>query len=229
MSTISQRFEQIRARVHRTAEACGRKPEDIEIIAVSKTCPASSIEQAVAAGARHLGESYIQEAVEKIQQLSGLAAIWHFIGPIQSNKTRQIAEHFAWVHSVDREKIARRLNDQRPEHLPPLNIILQLNISQDPNKQGIAPAGLEQLAAQIVEMPRLKLRGIMAVPAIDLEESELRRQFRAMNTLLTGLQTKYPECNQLSLGMSGDMDIAIECGSTMVRVGSAIFGSRPGR
>lgn len=211
------------------AARCGRAPEEVTLLAVSKTKPASAIEEAIAAGQRAFGENYVQEGVEKINhfQQAGVSGLqWHFIGPLQSNKSRLVAEHFDWCHTVDRLKIATRLNEQRPAHLPPLKVLIQINISDEQSKSGIPLEALDGLAAEIAELPHLELRGLMAIPA---PESEYVRQFavaRQMAVAFARLKTRYPTVDTLSLGMSDDMEAAIAAGSTMVRIGTAIFGAR---
>ncbi|GAC03221.1 hypothetical protein GAGA_0356 [Paraglaciecola agarilytica NO2] len=182
--------------------------------------------QAYEAGHRLFGENYVQEGVDKIQQLSELDDIeWHFIGPLQSNKTRPVAENFDWVHSIDRLKIAQRLNDQRSAHKK-LNVCIQVNIDNEASKAGVPPEDVNLLAEQISNMPNLTLRGLMTIPKAQQNAEMQRKSLSAMNALFVQLQTKYPQIDTLSMGMSNDMQLAIECGSTMVRIGSAIFGSR---
>ncbi|BDA53131.1 YggS family pyridoxal phosphate enzyme [Raoultella ornithinolytica] len=199
------------------------------MLAVSKTKPASAIEEAIAAGQVAFGENYVQEGVEKIRyfQEAGASSLqWHFIGPLQSNKSRLVAEHFDWCHTVDRLKIATRLSEQRPSHLPPLNVLIQINISDEQSKSGILLDALDGLAAEIAALPNLRLRGLMAIPA---PESEYVRQFavaQQMAVAFARLKTQYPTVDTLSLGMSDDMEAAIAAGSTMVRIGTAIFGAR---
>lgn len=229
MNDIAHNLAQVRAKISAAAAQCGRASEEVTLLAVSKTKPASAIEEAVAAGQRAFGENYVQEGVEKIlyfreQQQADLA--WHFIGPLQSNKSRLVAEHFDWCHTVDRLKIASRLSEQRPAHLPPLNVLIQVNISDEESKSGIAPQEITALAASIATLPGLCLRGLMAIPA---PESEYVRQFavaQQMAVAFARLKTDYPTVDTLSLGMSDDMDAAIAAGSTMVRIGTAIFGAR---
>jgi len=199
------------------------------LLAVSKTKPASAIEEAIAAGQRAFGENYVQEGIEKVRyfQKAGQNDLqWHFIGPLQSNKSRLVAEHFDWCHTVDRLRIASRLSEQRPAHLPPLNVLIQVNISDESSKSGIAPEDIDALAAEVAALPGLSLRGLMAIPA---PESEYVRQFavaQQMAVAFARLKTRYPSVDTLSLGMSDDMDAAIAAGSTMVRIGTAIFGAR---
>jgi len=200
------------------------------LLAVSKTRPAEDLRLAAAAGQHAFGENYLQEALDKMEALADLPQLeWHFIGPIQSNKTRPIAEYFQWVHSVDRLKVARRLNDQRPEDLPPLNICVQVNIDEEASKSGCHPGELDDLAAAISDLPRLSLRGLMAIPDPDQSEDALRASFHRLARALENLQ-KNPQVtgplDTLSMGMSGDLELAIAEGATLVRVGTALFGPR---
>ncbi|MEE2799265.1 MAG: YggS family pyridoxal phosphate-dependent enzyme [Pseudomonadota bacterium] len=223
MSTIAENIANVRERIRRAAEAAGRPPEAITLLAVSKTRPASAIRDAWAAGLKDIGENYLQEALDKMAELSDLPLHWHFIGPIQSNKTRPIAEHFDWVHSVDRLKIAQRLSDQRPEHLPPLNVCLQVNISAEDSKSGVSLAELPELAAAVAALPRLRLRGLMAIPA-PAETSEARR---APLAALRQAAERLPlDLDTLSMGMSDDLTEAVQEGATIVRIGTALFGQR---
>ncbi|KGK00659.1 YggS family pyridoxal phosphate-dependent enzyme [Thalassotalea sp. ND16A] len=199
----------------------------VSLLAVSKTKPISLIQQAYAAGQRHFGENYVQETVEKVQQLAELTDItWHFIGPLQANKTKLIANNVTWVHSVDREKIAKRLNQQRDINITPLNVCLQVNISGEQSKSGVAVTEVAKLAEFINNCENLCLRGLMAIPEKTKDKIAARDSFRQMQTLFNQLSHQYPSVDTLSMGMSNDMDIAIECGSTMIRVGTAIFGAR---
>lgn len=229
MNDIAHNLAQVREKISAAAALCDRVPEEVTLLAVSKTKPASAIEEAIAAGQRAFGENYVQEGVEKIRhfQEAGQTDLqWHFIGPLQSNKSRLVAEHFDWCHTVDRLKIAARLSEQRPAHLPPLNVLIQVNISDESSKSGIAPEALDALAAEVAMLPGLRLRGLMAIPA---PESEYVRQFavaQQMAVAFARLKTRYPGVDTLSLGMSDDMDAAIAAGSTMVRIGTAIFGAR---
>lgn len=229
MNDIAHNLAQIQRKISASAERCGRSPEQVTLLAVSKTKPASAIEEAVAAGQRAFGENYVQEGVEKILHFKACGAkglIWHFIGPLQSNKSRLVAEHFDWCHTVDRLRIATRLSDQRPAEMAPLNVLIQINISDENSKSGIALDELDALAAQVAELPRLTLRGLMAIPA---PESDWQRQFAVasqMAVAFTRLKERYSTVDTLSLGMTDDMDAAIAAGSTMVRIGTAIFGAR---
>lgn len=227
MTSIQHNLQQLRQRIRAAAAQCGRDPEDVTLLAVSKTKPASAVEEAIAAGQLAFGENYVQEGVEKIAALAAHQQVqWHFIGPLQSNKSRLVAEHFAWCHTVDRLKIAQRLNDQRPAALPPLNVLIQVNISDENSKSGIMLEALPELAQQIAALPQLRLRGLMAIPA---PESDYQRQLavcQQMADAFQRLKQHYPDVDTLSLGMSDDMEAAIAAGSTMVRIGTAIFGAR---
>jgi len=230
MSTIEQNLQQVTARISTNAMECGRDPGEISLLAVSKTKPVTAIEEAIAAGQRAFGENYVQEGVEKIRYFQQREFIpplsWHFIGPLQSNKSRLVAENFHWLHTLDRLQLAQRLDHQRPTDLAPLNVLIQINISGEESKSGIMPDTLTELAAAVAELPRLRLRGLMAVPA---EESDYQRQlavFQQMAALFNGLRQQLPHIDTLSLGMTGDMAAAIAAGSTMVRIGTAIFGAR---
>lgn len=227
MTSIQHNLQQLRQRIRAAATQCGRDPEEVTLLAVSKTKPASAVEEAIEAGQLAFGENYVQEGVEKIEALAAHPQVeWHFIGPLQSNKSRLVAEHFAWCHTVDRLKIAQRLNDQRPDALPPLNVLIQVNISDENSKSGIMLEDLPELAQQVAALPRLQLRGLMAIPA---PESDYARQLavcQRMADAFRQLKQRYPDVDTLSLGMSDDMEAAIAAGSTMVRIGTAIFGAR---
>ena len=207
-------------------QASRRTGSPVTLVAVSKAQSVQAIREAYAAGQTQFAESYVQEALEKMAQLTDLAIEWHFIGPVQSNKTRALAESFAWVHSVEREKIARRLAEARPANAPPLNVCLQVNISGEATKHGVAPSEVEDLARAVRELPRLRLRGLMTIAEPGLPETETRRQFRALRELFDGLKKYGRTVDTLSMGMTQDMELAIDEGSTMVRVGTAIFGAR---
>lgn len=224
--SITQNWHDVQAQALAAARAAGRDPTSVQIMAVSKTFPLAAIHAAWQAGARHFGENYVQEGVDKIQQCTLSPITWHFIGPLQSNKTRLVASHFDWVHTVDRIKIAQRLNDQRPAERLPLAVCLQVNISADPNKSGVTPKALPSLAAAIAELPRLELRGLMTIPALNLSPSELSADFAQMAQWMQQLQAQYPTLDTLSMGMSDDLDIAIAQGSTCIRIGRGIFGER---
>lgn len=223
MSTIAENIANVRERIARSAVTADRDPAEITLIAVSKTRPASAIRDAWAAGLRDFGENYLQEALDKIETLAELPLTWHFIGPIQSNKTRPIAEHFDWVHGVDRLKIAQRLSEQRPAEMGPLNICLQVNISREESKSGVMPEDVAELAAAVSALPRLKLRGLMAIPAPADDSEGRRRPLRELHELLQSLPLPL---DTLSMGMSDDLGEAVQEGATMVRVGTALFGER---
>lgn len=229
MTTIAANLQAVRARIARAAQSAGRCPSTIALIAVSKTWPAELIENAYACDQRAFGESYAQEAVEKITRLRHLPLEWHFVGPVQSNKTRALAEHFHWVHSVARGKIAQRLNDARPEHVPALNVCIQVNVSGEASKSGVQPGEELALARSILELPRLKLRGLMAVPEPTADVALQRQRFRLLRELYDRLRAAGIALDTLSMGMSDDLEAAILEGATMVRVGTAIFGARPDR
>lgn len=225
-NTIADRITAVRQEISQAASQANRDPADITLLAVSKTKPASDIEAAFSAGLRHFGENYLQEAIEKIQALQHLSLTWHFIGRIQSNKTRQIAENFSWVHTLDNLKHARRISEQRPADLPAMNVCIQVNISEEASKGGILAEQVADLAFEIGKLPKLKLRGLMTIPAVN-EQTELQRQaFAKLAGLLTQLNDQGLALDTLSMGMSGDLAIAIEEGATIVRIGTAIFGPR---
>ena len=219
MKAIADNLQAVRARIGRAAKAARRDADTVRLLAVSKTHPAARIAEAHAAGQQAFGENYVQEAIEKMAALPDLE--WHLIGPLQSNKTRLAAERFQWVHTVDREKIARRLSEQRPAHLPPLNVLVQVNASGEQTKSGIAFADVDALAQAIASMPRLKLRGLMAIP----EPGAPRERYREVNDAYQSLKDRFG-FDTLSMGMSDDLELAIEEGATMVRIGTAIFGER---
>ena len=223
MSTIAENIAKVGERIRAAAQASGRDLDHIGLLAVSKTKPAAAVREAYAAGIRDFGENYLQEALEKQAELSELPLIWHFIGPIQSNKTKPIAEHFAWVHSVDRLKIAQRLSEQRPTDLPPLNICLQVNVSAEDSKSGCAPAELAALAQAVSQLPNLRLRGLMAIPEPTDDVAAQRAAFARLRELRDGLALPL---DTLSMGMSHDLDAAIAEGATWVRIGTALFGAR---
>ncbi|MGE9551661.1 YggS family pyridoxal phosphate-dependent enzyme [Erwinia amylovora] len=226
MTSIEHNLQQVRERISAAAARCGRDPQEITLLAVSKTKPAMAVAEAVAAGQACFGENYVQEGVDKIQQLGNSSLTWHFIGPLQSNKSRLVAEHFDWCHTVDRLKIATRLNEQRPQDSAPLNVLIQINISDEHSKSGIMLEALPELATEIAQLPRLTLRGLMAIPA---PEADYQRQLavcQQMAEAFSRLKKEYPSVDTLSLGMSDDMEAAIAAGSTMVRIGTAIFGAR---
>ncbi|ABG42220.1 Protein of unknown function UPF0001 [Paraglaciecola sp. T6c] len=226
MGTIAERLKIALKTITQSVCDANRPANSVKLLAVTKTKPVSDIVQAYEAGHRLFGENYVQEGVGKIQQLRELSDIeWHFIGPLQSNKTRPVAENFDWVHSIDRLKIAQRLNDQRSAHKK-LNVCIQVNVDNESSKAGVAVDEVSTLAEQISVMPNLALRGLMTIPKAQQNDGMQRKSLLVMNELFLQLQTKYPQIDTLSMGMSNDMQLAIECGSTMVRIGSAIFGSR---
>ncbi|MCR8922461.1 YggS family pyridoxal phosphate-dependent enzyme [Dasania sp. GY-MA-18] len=225
-TTIAQNIAKLQQRISVAEQKYQRDHDSVKLMAVSKTKPAALIREAAAAGAYHIGENYLQEALEKIIELKDLDLCWHFIGPIQSNKTRPIAEHFDWVHGVDRLKIARRLSEQRPPSLPALNICLQVNVNDESSKSGVSLAELPELALAVAELPQLQLRGLMAIPKASTDQQEQRHNFAQVANAFKALQSQLPQLDTLSMGMSGDMDAAIAEGSTIVRIGTDIFGAR---
>jgi pyridoxal phosphate enzyme (YggS family) len=227
MDTVEKRLQAVKFRIQEAARASGRDPREIVLVAVSKTFPCEAIRAAHAAGQRQFGESYAQEAIAKMQALTDLALGWHFIGPLQSNKTRPVAERFDWVHSVDRLKVAERLSAQRPEGLPPLNVCVQVNVSGEATKSGLPPAEAKALAHEVAALPRLAMRGLMTLPEPTADTALQRRRFGTLAALLAELQDEGLAVDTLSMGMSDDLESAIACGSTLVRVGTAIFGARP--
>ncbi|MCS3461671.1 YggS family pyridoxal phosphate-dependent enzyme [Aeromonas rivuli] len=230
MSQIFQQLIQVRKRIQLAADAAGRHPDQIRLLAVSKTKPLAAIQDAYGAGQRCFGESYAQEACSKIDSLrdqAGYADIeWHFIGPLQSNKSKQVAERFDWVQSVDRDKLIERLSRQRPAQLAPLNICLQINISGESSKSGTSEQEIFRLAQLVNQSERLVLRGLMAIPQHTQDHAVLAQQMLRMQALFTRLAQQYPTVDTLSMGMTEDLALAILHGSTMVRVGTAIFGAR---
>ena len=230
MSSIQQNIEHITSQIRYDEQKCGRTPESVQLLAVSKTKPVEAILEAYQAGQTAFGENYVQEGVSKVQHFAehypDNRIEWHFIGPIQSNKSRLVAEHFDWVHTIDRTKIAQRLNDQRPSELKPLQVLIQVNTSGEASKSGVTEAEVFELAELISRLPNLTLRGLMSIPAnLSDYESQLH-EFQKLATLKQTLEAQFPEIDTLSMGMSGDMTAAIEAGSTMVRIGTAIFGAR---
>lgn len=226
MCSIPERLQAVNSRLRQAESEAGRASGSVALIAVSKTQPAAAIRAAYGAGQLAFGENYLQEALEKMAELQSLPLQWHFIGPIQSNKTRPIAEHFAWVHGVDRLKIAQRLSEARPANLPPLDICIEVNVSGEASKGGVAPAELAALADAIAALPRLRLRGLMAIPAPTNDIALQRRQFRMLRELSESLQQHGLALDTLSMGMSEDFPAAIAEGATFVRIGTAIFGPR---
>lgn len=225
--TIATNLHQVYQEVRQQEERSGRPQNSVSIMAVSKTKPIEDIVAAYEVGQRIFGENYVQEAAEKQQTLSHLKDIvWHFIGPIQSNKSRIVAETMDWVHTIDRAKIATRLNDQRPDHLPPINVCIQVNISGEESKSGIELTELDQLVALVLKQPKLCLRGLMAIPAPQETETKQIEVYKPLQAAYLDLQSKIKTIDTLSIGMSNDMTAAIASGSTMVRIGTAIFGAR---
>ncbi|HPV33036.1 MAG TPA: YggS family pyridoxal phosphate-dependent enzyme [Methylotenera sp.] len=225
MTSINSQLQEIHTRIQsvRAENGC---PQPVYVLAVSKSKPAAAVREAYIAGQTMFGENYLQEALEKQAQLTDLPIEWHFIGPIQSNKTQAIAQHFSWVHSVDRLKIAQRLNDARPIDLPPLQICIQVNISHEESKSGVQPEALCALASEISHLPQLRLRGLMAIPAPTPDIEAQREQFKQVRRCYEALIAKGFDLDTLSIGMSDDYPIAIEQGATIVRIGAAIFGAR---
>jgi pyridoxal phosphate enzyme (YggS family) len=229
MQNITNSVNKVRQKIADIALNCNRDPNSVTLLAVSKTKPPAAIRSAFHAGQRCFGENYLQEALAKMIALADLDIEWHFIGPLQSNKTQSVAENFAWVHSVDRLKTARRLNDQRPPNLPPLNVCLQVNIDKEESKSGIAPSELIDLAQHIVTLPNIRLRGLMTIPTRHQDPTKQRTPFVKLQLLLKQLQDmlpNYPGIDTLSMGMSRDMETAIAEGATIVRIGTDIFGAR---
>ena len=226
MDTIEKRLQAVKSRIARACADAGRDPRDIVLVAVSKTFPPADVRAARAAGQRDFGENHVQEAVAKIGRLAELDLVWHFIGPVQSNKTRPIAERFAWVHSVDRLKIAERLSAQRPEGAPPLQACIQVNVSGEATKSGVPPEEVPALARAVAALPRLRLRGLMAIPEPTDDVALQRRRFEILRELKERLVADGLALDTLSMGMSDDLEAAIAAGATMVRVGTAIFGAR---
>jgi pyridoxal phosphate enzyme (YggS family) len=228
MASIQENILQVQARIGAACEAYARVPGSVNLLAVSKTCPGVSVREAFTAGLREFGENYVQEALGKITELQDLRARlrWHLIGPLQSNKTRDVAAHFDWVHSIDRAKLAERLSAHRPEGLPPLQVCLQVNISGEASKSGVPPADLPALARTVAALPRLKLRGLMAIPEPAADFDTQREPHRALRRLFDELNAQGFGLDTLSMGMSADLEAAVAEGATWVRIGTAIFGSR---
>lgn len=225
-SDLLQRYQKVLQRIQTACQVSNREPNSVSLLAVSKTKPVEDITELAKQGQRAFGENYLQEALKKIEVHPELE--WHFIGPIQSNKTKPIAENFSWVHSVDRLKIAQRLSNQRPSHLPALNILLEVNISNESSKAGFNTESVLEAAKEISQLPNLNLRGLMAIPQSETDYQKQRLPFAKMKQLLIQLQQSLPECqlDTLSMGMSGDLEAAIEEGATIVRIGTDIFGAR---
>jgi PLP dependent protein len=227
MDTIEKRLQAVKSRIAAACAAAGRNPRDIVLVAVGKTFPAESLRAAHAAGQRDFGENQVQEALAKIERLRDLGLVWHFIGPVQSNKTRAVAEHFDWVHSIDRLKIAERLSAQRPAALAPLQACVQINVSGEASKSGVPPVEAPALAHAVARLPRLRLRGLMTIPEPTTDSALARRRFETVRDLEAQLAREGLPLDTLSMGMSDDLEAAIGAGATMVRVGTAIFGPRP--
>ncbi|MEZ9230062.1 YggS family pyridoxal phosphate-dependent enzyme [Vibrio amylolyticus] len=230
MSSIQQNIEHITSQIESALQKCGRPRESVQLLAVSKTKPIEAILEAAQGGQRTFGENYVQEGVDKVKHFNEehaeLDLVWHFIGPIQSNKTRLVAEHFDWVHTIDRAKTAQRLNDQRPADMPPLQVLIQINTSGEASKSGISDDEIFSLAELISSLPNLTLRGVMSIPANVPDYTSQLNEFEKLAALQSQLSDKYNDIDTLSMGMSGDMDAAIHAGSSMVRIGTAIFGAR---
>ncbi|MDA9557479.1 YggS family pyridoxal phosphate-dependent enzyme [Vibrio sp.] len=230
MNSIKQNLEAITQQIDSSIEKCGRSPKSVQLLAVSKTKPVSAIEEAIKAGQRAFGENYVQEGVDKVSVFKEHSLSkeleWHFIGPIQSNKTRPVAESFDWIHTIDRDKIAKRLNDQRPETMDNLQVLIQVNTSGETSKSGVEPKNVFALAAFIATQEKLTLRGLMSIPANVSSYEQQLNAFQHLHQLHSQLKEHYNTVDTLSMGMSGDMEAAIESGSTMVRIGTAIFGTR---
>jgi pyridoxal phosphate enzyme (YggS family) len=229
MSSVEAKLQQVRTRIATACETSQRPVQSVTLLAVTKTFGPQAVRDALAAGQHAFGENYVQEALEKIESLADVREQleWHLIGPLQSNKTRVVAEHFDWVHTVDRLKVAERLSAQRPEHLAPLQVCLQVNISGEDSKSGVAPEDTLALAEAVCALPRLRLRGLMAVPEPEGDFDAQRAPHRALARLLYDLNAAGQTLDTLSIGMSADLEAAIAEGATIVRVGSAIFGERP--
>jgi len=222
-------LQSVRGRVAKAASAAGRAPESVRLVAVSKLQPVAMVRDAAAAGQVDFGENYVQEGCDKIAAMADVPGlVWHFIGQLQGNKTREVAEHFHWVHTVDRGRIAARLSAQRPAHMPPLQVLLQVSLADEPGKGGVTPAELPALAAAVAVLPRLQLRGLMCIPPPAADVEAQRQPFRQLRELLVALQATGHPLDTLSMGMSDDLEAAVLEGATLVRVGTAIFGRRPG-
>lgn len=226
MTDLSVALQAVHTRICTAACSVGRAPDSIQLLAVSKTRPAADIRAAYAAGQCAFGENYAQELLDKVLQLADLPLEWHFIGPVQSNKTRGLAEHVHWVHSIDRLKTAERLSSQRPAHMPPLQVCIQVNVSGETAKSGVLPDAVGVLARQIAALPRLCLRGLMCIPEATSDTERLRAQFQCLRGLIEGLREQGLVLDTLSMGMSSDLAVAVTEGATLVRVGTAIFGER---
>lgn len=224
--TPATRLAAVRARIGAAAAAAARDPAAITLVAVSKTQPAGAVAALAALGQRDFGENYLQEALPKIAALQGRGLVWHFIGQLQSNKTRQVAEWFDWVHTVDRIKLVERLAAQRPFHAPPLDVCVQVRLGDEATKGGVEPAGLPALLAAVAAAPRLRLRGLMALPPAEQDRERQRRWFAELAALAAAARRDHPGIDTLSMGMSGDLEAAVAEGSTLLRIGTALFGER---
>ncbi len=226
MDTIENRLQAVKSRIVSACRSAARDPRDIVLVAVSKSFPAADIGAAHAAGQRDFGENHVQEALAKLAALGDRDLVWHFIGPLQSNKTRPVAERFDWVHSIDRLKVAERLAAQRPEQLPPLQVCVQVNVSGEASKSGVAPGEAPALAHAVAGLPRLRLRGLMTIPEPTSDTALQRQRFETLRSLKERLVREGLALDTLSMGMSDDLEAAVAAGATMVRVGTAIFGPR---
>jgi len=226
---LAENVRVVRERIARAAARCGRDSDSVTLLAVGKTHSAETLRAAAACGLEHFGESYVKEALPKIETLRGLGLTWHFIGQLQANKTRPVAEHFHWVHGVDRLRIAERLSEQRPVHAPPLNVCLQVNVAGEATKGGVTPEALPGLAEAVAALPRLSLRGLMCIPPPEEDEARQRHWFAETARLMRSLHLPGVKLDTLSMGMSNDFEVAIEEGATIVRVGTALFGPRATR
>ena len=226
MSAIAGNLQAVNARIAMACKAAGRQPENVQLMAVSKTWPEACVRTASAAGQRIFGENYVQEAIDKILATRDLDLEWHFIGPLQSNKTRLVAEHFSWVHSIDRLKLAERLSTQRPEELPPLQVCIQVNVSGEASKSGCHPEEAHALCQAVATLPGLRLRGLMAIPEPADDEAAQRAPFRRLRKIYEQLRDEGLPLDTLSMGMSHDLEAAVAEGATIVRIGTAIFGER---
>ncbi len=224
--SIEQNIAKLRARIAAAARRGGRDPEDITLLAASKSHPASAIRAAHSAGLRHIGENYLQEALAKQAELRDLPLCWHFLGPVQSNKARAIAERFDWLHSLSRPGVASRLSERRPRGREPLQVCLQVNISREESKSGVAPAELPLLAERVAGLAGLRLRGLMAIPRATASRALQRRAFARLRRLFVALRRRHPQLDTLSMGMSADLEAAVAEGATLVRIGSGLFGPR---
>jgi len=226
---VARNLAAVRARIAAAAARAGRDPASVRLVAVSKGQPAAAVAAARDAGQQDFGENYLQDALPKLTALAGQGLCWHFIGQLQSNKTRTVAEHFDWMHTLDREGIARRLSEQRPASLAPLEVCLQVNVSGEASKGGVVPERLPALAEAVAALPRLRLRGLMAIPAAAKDEEAQREPFRALRRLLESLNGRGHRLDTLSMGMSEDLEVAVMEGATLVRIGTAVFGPRPAK